>query len=132
MLQSKWLHSIKYFRLEFWLSLPILGIAFWFFCGWATQEALIKFSNENIKPEVFVKQQNSSYSQEYLSIRLKAHPQKDSSIVTITKQITGKKTKGVKILELEFLTTDVQTIETEISKELQLSPEEVRKLMMDN
>lgn len=129
MLQSQWLHSIKSFRLEFWLSLPILGLAFWLICGWGTQEALIQSSNDDIKLEVSLKPQNSSNFPQFLSIALNVNPQQGFSIVTATKQITGREPRGIKKVELKLFTTDLEEIETKISKELELSPEEVRRFM---
>lgn len=129
MLQSRWMQLIKYFRLEFWLSLPLLGLAFWLFCGWMTQEALINFSNENIKPEMSVKPLDISNLHKFSSIVLEVNPQKGFSIVTATQEIRGKKAKGQKRLEFKLFTTDLKEIETEIAKQLELPPKEVRKLL---
>ncbi len=132
MLQFRWLQLIKYFkyfRLEFWLSLPLLGLAFWFFCGWMTQEFLISFSNENIKPEISVKPQERSSSPEFSAILLDVNYQKGFSIVTAIKEIRTGKTRGVKKIEFKFFTTNLQKIETEIARELELSPKTVRKLI---
>ena len=128
MLQSRWLQLIKYFRLEFWLSLPLLGLAFWFFCGWVSQEALINFSNENIKAEVSVKPR----TEEFFSISvLEINPQEGFSMVRAIKKIKGQKARGVKKLEFKLFTTDLQEIETEIANQLELSPEQVRR-SLDN
>ncbi len=134
MLQSRWLHLMKYFqyfRLEFWLSLPLLGLVFWFFCGWMTQELLINLSNEDVKLEVSVKPQSKSYLQQFSSIVLKVDSGKGFSTVTATKQIRGEKTRGVKKIEFQLFTTDLQEIEVEIAKELELPPRKVRKLLVN-
>ena len=132
MLQSRWMQlirSFRYFRLEFWFSLPLLGLAFWLFCGWMTQELLIKFSNENIKPEISVKPIDLSKYQEYSSIVLRVNSQEGFSMVTAIKEIRGKRTRGLKTLEFKLFTTDLQQIETEIAKQLELPPKQVRKLL---
>lgn len=132
MLQSRWMQlirSFRYFRLEFWFSLPLLGLAFWLFCGWMTQELLIKFSNENIKPEISVKPIDLSKYQEYSSIVLRVNSQEGFSMVTAIKEIRGKRTRGLKTLEFKLFTTDLQKIETEIAKQLELPPKQVRKLL---
>ena len=134
MLQSRWLHLMKYFqyfRLEFWLSLPLLGIVFWFFCGWMTQELLINLSNEDIKPEISVKPQSKSYLQQFSSIVLQVNSGKGFSMVTATKEIRGEKTRGVKKIEFQLFTTDLQEIEAEIAKELELPRRKVRKLLVN-
>ena len=129
MLQSRCLQLIKYFRLEFWLSVPLLGLAFWFFCGWVTQQALINFSNDDIKLEVSVKPQYSS-SRQFFSISVvEINRQKGFSMVKAVKKIQGQKAIGMKKLELKLFTTDLQEIETEIAKELELSPEQVRRFL---
>lgn len=122
----------KYFRLEFWLSLPLLGLVFWLFCSWMTQELLINLSNDDIKLEVSVKPKNQSlYFQEFSSIVLQVNSGKGFSIVTVTKEIRGEETKGVKKIEFQLFTTDLQEIEAEIAKELELSPRKVRKLLVN-
>ena len=135
MLQSRWLHLMKYFqyfRLEFWLSLPLLGLVFWLFCGWMTRELLINLSNDDIKLEVSVKPKNQSlYFQEFSSIVLQVNSGKGFSIVTATKEIRSEETKGVKKIEFQLFTTDLQEIEAEIAKELELPPRKVRKLLVN-
>ncbi|MEO0967101.1 MAG: hypothetical protein AAFX80_01885 [Cyanobacteria bacterium J06639_18] len=134
MLQSRWLQLMKYFqyfRLEFWFSLPLLGLVFWLFCGWMTQELLINLSNEDIKPEISVKPQSNSYLRQFSSIVLQVNSGKGFSMVTATKEIRGEKTRGVKKIEFQLFTTDLQEIEAEIAKELELPPRKVRKLLVN-
>ena len=128
----KFMKYWKYFRLEFWLSLPLLGLIFWLFCSWMTQELLINLSNDDIKLEASVKPKNQSlYFQEFSSIVLQVNSGKGFSIVTVTKEIRGEETKGVKKIEFQLFTTDLQQIEAEIAKELELSPRKVRKLLVN-
>lgn len=130
MLQSRLLQLIKYFRLEFWLSLPLLGLAFWFFCGWMTQKMLINFTNENIKTEISVKPDSLSYIHKFSSIILKINHVKGFSKVTAIKNIRGERTRVREKLEFQLFATDLQEIEAEIAEELELSPKKVRKLLV--
>lgn len=113
----------KSLGLEFWLPLPILGIVFWVGSGFLADRMLSRAyyttdrlqTNMQIKGKpakvVLVIKVDIKYGQGFSKVKVKTA------------------NSALKKLEFEFPTTDVSKIETAISRELGLSPEQVRQLV---
>lgn len=123
MYRSRWLQALKSLGLEFWLPLPLLGIAFWIGGGLVTDRILSRSYDTTS-----VLQANT---------QLKGQPGKVVLLIKVDIKYSQGLSKvkvrtansALKQLEFEFPVTKVSQIEAAISRELGLSPELVRKLV---
>ncbi|OUL21002.1 hypothetical protein [Nostoc sp. 106C] len=123
MLQSRWFKILHSLGLEFWLPLPLLGLAFWLGCGFL-MDAMLTRSHQTIR---------------YLKVDTQLTKQPNRTVLSIQPEINKRlgisrvkvKTDSpvVKELQFEFFVTDLTQLEAAISQELGLPVEDVRKLM---
>ncbi|MBD2774186.1 hypothetical protein [Iningainema tapete] len=120
--QSKWFQILRSLGLEFWLPLPLLGLAFWVGGGLIMDGILsrpdqstryLRVETKLAKPKIIV-----------LSIKAKINQRQGTSSVYVKTA-----SSALKELEFEFPFTEFAQVEAAISKELGLQPEEVRKLI---
>ncbi|MEL6909982.1 MAG: hypothetical protein AAFR63_07300 [Cyanobacteria bacterium J06631_6] len=108
--------------LEFWLSLPLLGLAFWVATGLLTEHRLnqsdrtvesFKITPDRVKPDSTI-----------LLIKVKVDRALNTSQIKVKRstQVTQQQ-------EFELETTELGQIETAISQKLDLPPEKVRQLL---
>ena len=123
MLESRWLRTLKSLGLEFWLTLPLLGIAFWVGGGLVTDRILSRSyeSKELLQANTKLKGKSAKV---VLAIKVE---------INYTQRISKVRVKtansALKQLEFEFHVTDVNQIETAISRELGLPLEQIRLLV---
>lgn len=123
MRQSQWLKILKSLGLEFWLTLPLLGIAFWVGGGLVTDRILSRSyeSKELLQANTKLKGKSAKV---VLAIKVE---------INYTQRISKVRVKtansALKQLEFEFHVTDVKQIETAISHELGLPLEQIRLLV---
>lgn len=123
MLQSRWLKILRSLGLEFWLPLPLLGLAFWVGGGFLMDRILSR-SHQPTNP---------------LKVETLSAKQPRTVVLSITVQIKKHQgvsrvrvktaSKALKELEFEFPVTELNQVEAAISKELRLPIDDVRKLM---
>ncbi|BAY09264.1 hypothetical protein [Calothrix sp. NIES-2098] len=123
MLQSRWFKILRSLGLEFWLPLPLLGLAFWLGCGFVMDGVLTR----------------SHQTMRYLKVDAQLTKQPNRTVLSIQPEINKRlgisrvkvKTDSpvVKELQFEFFVTDLTQLEAAISQELGLPVEDVRKLM---
>ena len=119
----RWIKTIKYLGLEFWLPLPILGLLFWTCGGLVTNYLLNRdyYNNEQLQVNTQIKEKPAK---EVLAIKVEINYKLGISKVKVkTANSTLKK------LEFEFFVTDFIQIEAAVSRELGLSVEQVRQLV---
>ncbi|MBD1928259.1 hypothetical protein H6F74_18685 [Trichocoleus sp. FACHB-90] len=123
MSSPRWLQKLHSLGLEFWLPLPLLGIAFWVGGGILTDKVLSR-------PYGTVdKLQADTQLEVQLSVTvlvIKADIKKSEGFTRVQVKTTDS---ALKKLEFEFPVTDLSGVETKISQELKLSREDVRKLV---
>jgi hypothetical protein len=119
----RWLRTIKYLGLEFWLPLPILGILFWMCGGLVTNYLLNRsyYNHEQVQVNPQIKQKPAKL---ILAIKVEINYKLGVSKVKVK---TANST--LKQLEFEFFVTDFSQIEAALSRELGLSVEQVRQLV---
>lgn len=112
--------------IEFWLPLPLLGLSFWFIGGWLTQQTLIHSSDTGIELQATQPKKSSAddsiYDYGIASIEVKIDPHRGISLVKVLK-------RTVKKSEFVLLTTDFNAVEEEISVELGLPRDRIKKMM---
>ncbi|MDJ0532934.1 MAG: hypothetical protein QNJ70_10645 [Xenococcaceae cyanobacterium MO_207.B15] len=109
-------------RLEFWLPLPLLGLAFWVTTGLVTEHS---FKNYHQSVESFnITPAQAQPSNTILLIKVKVDRDRNFSQVKV-KQAT----QVYQNQEFELATTELEQLETAISQKLSLSPEKVRQLL---
>lgn len=123
MLQSRWFKILRSVGLEFWLPLPLLGLAFWLGCGFV-MDGVLNRSHQTMR---------------YLKVDTQLAKQPNRTVLSITPQIYKRQgisrvkvqtdSPVLKELEFEFLVTDLTQLEVAISQELGLPVEDVRRLM---
>ena len=109
-------------RLEFWLPLPLLGLAFWVASGLLTEHSLSK-SDRPIEPFKITLNQTEPVNR-ILFIKVTVNRDRNISTVRV-KQATQVYQKQ----EFELATTELPQVETAISQKLDLPPEKVRQLL---
>ena len=109
-------------RLEFWLPLPLLGLAFWFVSGLVTEHNLNQSNRTvesfNITPD------KVEPASKILFIKVSVDRDRNISRVKV-KQATQIYQKQ----EFELATTELEQVETAVSQKLGLSLEKVRQLL---
>lgn len=120
--QSRWLKTLKSLGLEFWIALPLLGIAFWVGGGLVTDQILSRSyeSKEQLQANTKLKGKSAKV---VLAIKVEINYAQGISKVRV-----NTANSALKQLEFEFYVTDVNQIETAISRELGLPLEQIRLL----
>ncbi|MBD1833596.1 hypothetical protein H6F61_13120 [Cyanobacteria bacterium FACHB-472] len=123
MSSPRWLQKLHSLGLEFWLPLPLLGIAFWVGGGILTDKVLSR-------PYGTVdKLQADTQLEVQLSVTvlvIKADIKKSEGFTRVQVKTTDS---ALKKLEFEFPVTELSGVEAKIAQELKLSREDVRKLV---
>jgi hypothetical protein len=121
--QFRWLKTLKSLGLEFWLALPLLGIAFWVGGGLVTDRILSRSyeSRELLQANTKLKGKSAKV---VLAIKVEINYAQGISKVRV-----NTANSALKQLEFEFYVTDVNQIETAISRELGLPLEQIRLLV---
>ncbi len=121
--QSRWLKTLKSLGLEFWIALPLLGIAFWVGGGLVTDRILSRSyeSRELLQANTKLKGKSAKV---VLAIKVEINYAQGISKVRV-----NTANSALKQLEFEFYVTDVNQIETAISRELGLPLEQIRLLV---
>ena len=109
-------------RLEFWLPLPLIGLAFWLISGLITEHGL-KHSQQSVEPYEIMADKAQSKNQ-ILYIKVIVDRERHTSQVKV-KQATQVYQKQ----EFDLNTAELEQIETEISQKLDLSTEQVTQLL---
>ncbi|RUR74878.1 hypothetical protein PCC6912_50560 [Chlorogloeopsis fritschii PCC 6912] len=123
MLQSRWFKILHSLGLEFWLPLPLLGLAFWVGSG-LVMDWVISRSNQTTK---YLKVDYQSTKEPNIIIMsIKAEINKSQGISRVKVKTVSS---VLKELEFEFATTELSQLEAAISQELRLPIENVRELM---
>ncbi|MGI2906523.1 hypothetical protein, partial [Tolypothrix sp. VBCCA 56010] len=123
MLQARWFQILRALGLEFWLLLPLLGLAFWAGSGFVTDKLL----NRSLSTDKYLRadiQLAKKAPKTTLSIQAKINKVKGFSTVTVK---TANST--LKELKFEFVFTELSQVEMAISQELGLSGEDVKRLV---
>ncbi|MEC4812969.1 MAG: hypothetical protein SAK29_06810 [Scytonema sp. PMC 1069.18] len=108
--------------LEFWLPLPLIGLAFWMGGGFVMDGILSR-----AKPTTYVKN-NTELPQKRKTVILSITADIDTHQgVSIVKVRTAS--RSLKELVFEFPVTEASEVEVAISRELGLEIEDIRKLM---
>lgn len=123
MSSPRWLQKLHSLGLEFWLPLPLLGIAFWVGGGILTDKVLSRpYGTVN-------KLQADTQLEVQLSVTvlvIKAEIKKSEGFTRVQVKTTDS---ALKKLEFEFPVTELSGVEAKIAQELKLSREDVRKLV---
>ncbi|MEM8831156.1 MAG: hypothetical protein AAGE96_17625 [Cyanobacteria bacterium P01_G01_bin.19] len=112
----------RFLGLEFWLPLPLLGLAFWVASGLLTEYSL----NQSDRPieSLQITSDKAQPDSTVWSIKVKVDRDRNISQIEV-KSSTQVKQKQ----EFELATTELGQIETAISQKLNLLPEKVRQLL---
>ncbi|MEL6166851.1 MAG: hypothetical protein AAFR37_25015 [Cyanobacteria bacterium J06628_3] len=120
-LSPGWLKFIKSLGVEFWLPLPLLGLSFWFVGALLTEHTLSRPS-QNLSQ---LKTTQPDYGKKIALVKVEIYRQQGISLVTVKKvenKVSTRYTKSKIILN----TTNIPSVEAEISKELGISRERLR------
>ncbi|WP_319422768.1 hypothetical protein [Pleurocapsa sp. FMAR1] len=109
-------------RLEFWLPLPLLGLAFWLMSGLITDHSL-KYSHQSVKSYEITANEALS-GNKILYIKVIVNRDRNTSRVKV-KQATQVYQKQ----EFELDSADLSQIETEIAQKLGLPAEQLSQLL---
>lgn len=121
--QYRWLKTIKSLELEWWLTLPLLGIGFWLGGALITDYILSLSYSSKEQLQIHTKIKDKS-AKVVLAIKVEINY---AQAVSKVKVKTANST--LKQLEFEFPVTEVSQIEVAISRELGISIEQVRQLV---
>ncbi|MDM9384135.1 hypothetical protein QUB80_26010 [Chlorogloeopsis sp. ULAP01] len=125
MIQSRWFKILHSLGLEFWLPLPLLGLAFWVGSGFV-MDWVISRSNQTTK---YLKVDSQSTKQPNIIIMsIKAEINKSQGISKVKVKTVSS---VLQALEFEFPITELTLLEAAISQELRLPIENVRELMQN-
>lgn len=117
------LSSLYFLVLEFWLPLPVLGIAFWFGGNLLTKQI---FS----RPYRTVNQLQANAQPEfYLSMHVLLIQAQVDRNLGITKVTAIASDTSPNKLQFELSLTDISQVETAIAQKLGISIENIRKLV---
>lgn len=121
--RRQWLQTLYSLGLEFWLPLPLLGLAFWV-CGGLLTDRMLSRSYDPVVQLQADTPLEGQPSKTVLSINVEINRRKGFSIVKV------KTANSVlKELKFEFPVTEFSQVEAAISQELGLSPYHVRRLV---
>ncbi|WP_017314436.1 hypothetical protein [Mastigocladopsis repens] len=123
MLQSRWIKILRSLGLEFWLPLPLLGLAFWV-GGGVVMDGILSRSGQSTNP---LKVETLSVKQpRTIVLSIIAEIKKHQGVSRVRVKTASK---TLKELEFEFPVTELSQLEAAISQELRLPIDDVRKLM---
>ncbi len=122
---SRWFQILRSLGLEFWLPLPLLGLAFWVGSGFVMDGVLTR-SNQTTKYLKVDFQSAKQPSRTVLSIKSEINKRQGISRVKVKTD-----SSVLKQLEFEFPITNLNQLEAAISQELGLPVEDVKKLMQN-
>ncbi|WP_226889049.1 hypothetical protein [Nostoc sp. MG11] len=114
---------LHFIGLEFWLPLPILGVAFWFGGNHLTEKVLSRpYSTVNklqadIEPEF------------YLSMHVLFIQAEVNRKAGVTKVFVQPINASLKKSKFQFSTTDISQIEIAIAQKLGMSIDNIRKIV---
>ncbi|MBD3884510.1 hypothetical protein IFO70_22465 [Phormidium tenue FACHB-886] len=120
----QWLQALRSLGLEFWLSLPLLGFAFWLGGSWLTARLINHSTFDAARLQVEVGAQPAQPLDQPLSIRVEIDRQQGTStvkVVTLARSLQAQK--------FQVPSTALNQIETSIGRALKLSPEQVKQLV---
>ncbi|MFN6572644.1 hypothetical protein [Dendronalium sp. ChiSLP03b] len=122
MLKSRWFQILCSLGLEFWLPLPLLGLAFWVGSGFLMDGILSRThqTTKYLKVDSQLVQPNKTVA----SIEAEINEYQGISRVKVKTN-----SSVLKELKFEFAITEFNQLEAAISQELGLPIEEIRKLM---
>lgn len=123
MLRPQWLQTLYSLGLEFWLPLPLLGLAFWIGGGLLTDRMLSRSYDPVVQLQADT-QLEGQPAKTVLSINVEIKRRKGFSNVKVKTA-----NSALKELEFEFPVTEFSQVEAAISQELGLSPHHVRRLV---
>lgn len=118
-----WLKSFHFMGLEFWLPLPILGVAFWFGGNQLVEKVLSRPYNTVNKLQADVQPEF------YLSMHVLLIQAQVDRNAGVTKVFVQPINTSLKKSEFQFATTDISQIETAIAQELGMSIDNIRKIV---
>jgi hypothetical protein len=124
MLRTRWFQILCALGFEFWLLLPLLGLAFWVGSGFVTDRLLSRSFTTDKYLRVDIQQANKP-PKIVLSIKAEINNYQGFSTVTVKTA-----NSALKELKFKFMFTNLSKVETAISQELGLPREDVRKLML--
>lgn len=125
MLRSRWFQFLSSLGLEFWLPLPLLGLGFWLLSGLITEQILSRSDDSPHKISVDTTEEVLFTENKIRSIQLKIKEQQGISKVKVKLAYSA-----LKEVELEFPKTEQAQIEVAIAKELGLTVQQVRTLLV--
>ena len=124
MLPLRWFKVLRALGLEFWLPLPLLALGFWAGSGFLLDWILSRSyqTGQYLQPNT---QPTRQSPRTVVAIKAKIDKVDRVSLVTVKTD-----NSPLKELKFQFPLTEFSDIEAAISKELGLSSEEVRKLIV--
>lgn len=122
MRQNKWWQFLHSLGLEFWLPLPLLGLAFMLVSGLVTQQSLDR--DDRAIESFQVTPDRAQPANKILYVKVIVDRERDISLVRVKRA-----TQVYQKQEFELATTEMERVSTAISKKLGLSPERVRQLL---
>lgn len=125
MLRSRWFQFLSSLGLEFWLPLPLLGLGFWLLSGLITEQILSRSDDSRHKISVDTTEEVLFTENKIRSIQLKIKEQQGISKVKVKLAYSA-----LKEVELEFPKTEQAELEVAIAKELGLTVQQVRTLLV--
>jgi hypothetical protein len=125
MLRSRWFQFLSSLGLEFWLPLPLLGLGFWLLSGLITKQILSRSDDSRHKISVDTTEEVLFTENKIRSIQLKIKEQQGISKVKVKLAYSA-----LKEVELEFPKTEQAEIEVAIAKELGLTVQQVKTLLL--
>ncbi|MEA5506144.1 hypothetical protein VB735_24110 [Halotia wernerae UHCC 0503] len=123
MSSQRWWKSLHFLGLEFWLPLPVLGIAFWLSGNLLAEHLFSRpYSMVNqLQADALPELQMSMYV-----LLIYAEVDKSAGITKVTVKTTDSSRRN---LFFDLPVTDISQIETAIAQKLEISIEDIRKLV---
>jgi hypothetical protein len=122
--KNKWFKFLRSLGLEFWLFLPLLGIAFWVGGGFVMDRVL---SRPDLMQQYLKGDAKLAHKSETKVVSIKAEINQQEGFSTVT---VGTASSVLKELVFQFPVTQASEIEDAISKTLGLPREEVSKRVL--
>jgi hypothetical protein len=125
-MRFQWLQVLRLLGLEFWLPLPLLGLAFWAGGSWLTAQRLNRVdATMPVEIPAEVKQATPAQSPDQtLTIKVDIDQQRGMSwvkVVSISRSLQTQK--------FQVASTAPDQIQTAISQKLQIPPEQVKQIV---
>ncbi|MBD6617337.1 hypothetical protein FNW02_16260 [Komarekiella sp. 'clone 1'] len=123
MFLRNWLKLLHFMGLEFWLPLPILGVAFWLGGNQLTEKVLSR-------PYTTVNKLQADVQPEfYLSMHVLFIQAEVDRNAGVTKVFVQPINASLNKSKFQVATTDISQIEIAIAKRLEMSIDDIRKLV---